>query len=118
MNYKSCYESRSSNSIGGVFISANGSCRVIPDHYLNSMKLQNDSTLLRFCYSSCVIDISGYRLDSIYNDATIGKLGVIKVARPADDRKAADAKNSPFVTNIIHVPMPSVEAFDLESKDA
>ena len=61
MSYAPCYESRYLKSIGGIFISADGSRRTIPDCYLHSAKLKSDSTLLRLSYSSCVVDIIGYR---------------------------------------------------------
>ena len=118
MDYMSCYEQRYTSCIGGMFIFADGSRRVIPDHYLYSAKIQSDATLLRLSYSSCVVDIYGYHLSAIYNDVIIGKLGVVKVAGPADDGKVASAKCRPFVTNIIYVPMSPDAAADLESRDA
>jgi hypothetical protein len=112
-----CYKSRGSNCIGGIFITADGNSRIIPDHYLNSAKLQGDSTLLRLSYSSCVVDIYGYRLDSVYNDVVIGKLGTVIVPNPAD-AKSDTAENITIVTSIVYVNMSPNAAIDLERKHA
>ena len=116
MSYAPCYESRYLKSIGGIFISADGTRRTIPDCYLHSAKLQSDSTLLRLSYSSCVVDIIGYRLNTIYNDVAIGKLGTVAVSKPADV-ESAKAKNAPYVTSIVFINISPGTAFDLESSD-
>ena len=117
MSYTPCYESRYLKSIGGIFISADGTRRTIPDCYLHSAKLQSDSTLLRLSYSSCIVDIIGYRLTAIYNDVVIGKLGTVAVSKPAD-AESASAKNAPYVTSIVYLNMSPGAAFDLESRNA
>ena len=116
MSHTPCYKSRNTNCIGGTFVSADGSRRVIPDHYLNSAKLQSDSTLLRLCYSFCVVDISGYCLKVIFNDVADGKLGTVKVLYPADAK--TDAVNiAPKVTSIVCINMSPIAANDLDSRD-
>ena len=117
MSHKLCYISRISKCVGGIFVSADGSYMTIPDQYLNSAKLQSDSTLLRLCYSSCIVDISGYHLESIYNDAAIGKLGTVIVHNHADTEPGI-VLNSPYVTSIIYVNMSPIAASDLENNDA
>ena len=117
MPYTSCYQPRILNCIGGVLISADGSRRTIPDHYLYCAKLQNDSTLLRLYYSSCTVDISGYHLKSIYDDVVIGKLGTVSVSNPAD-AEPKTARIIPHITGIIYINMPPGAAFDMESRDA
>jgi len=114
-----CYAPRYSINIGEIFISANGSCRVIPDQWLHEAMLEGGSNVLRLCYSSCMMEIRGGRLDKVFEDASLGKLGTVEVSVPTDDVKAADAMNSPFVTSIIHVPMSLLAVSDLErSEDA
>jgi hypothetical protein len=112
------YTPRNSNYVGGIFISANGSRRVIPDQWLHEAILEKGSALLRLCYSSCTMEIRGKRLDKIFEDAALSKIGTITVKVPADDAKAINAASSPFVTSIIHVPMSPLAASDLERSDA
>ena len=116
MSHTPCYKSRDINCAGGIFISADGSRRIIPDHYLNSAKLQSDLTLLRLCYSFCVVDISGYRLKAIFDDVADGKLGTVKVPYPADANINA-VNIVPKVTSIVYINMSPVAANDLESRD-
>ncbi len=78
-----CYTPRTSLRsalTGGLFISADGSRRVIPDHWLVQAELLNGSRLLRLSYSFCTIEISGQCLDPIFEDAGIGKLGAVHPA--------------------------------------
>ena len=112
-----CYTPRISKCVGGIFITANGSLRTIPDYYLYHAKLQSDSTLLRLCYSSCTVDISGYHLKSIYDDVLTGKLGTVTVLNPADI-KPDTGGNIPNVTSIIYVSISPIAASDLEHNDA
>jgi hypothetical protein len=80
-----CYTSRASLRsalTGGLFISADGTRRIIPDHLLTQAELLHGSRLLRLNYSFCVIEISGQCLDPIFEDAGIGKLGAILAATP------------------------------------
>ena len=114
----SCYKPRTSPYIGGVFISADSSCRVVPDQWLHDATLENSSTLLRLCYSSCTMEIRGRQLTKIFEDASLGRLGTITVHVPADDSKASNAAGIPFVSSIIHLPMSPLAASDLARPDA
>lgn len=82
-----CYTSRSllrSALTGGLFISGDGTRRVIPDHCLHQAELLNESRLLRLTYSFCALEISGQDLDPIFDDAAIGKLGATQAAPPGE----------------------------------
>lgn len=113
----SCYKPRTAPRIGGVFIAGDGSSRLIPDQLLHDAKLVNGSELLRLCYSSCAVEISGNRLEKIFDDAAVGKLGTVKAHIPADDEKAVNSTSDPFIKSILHVPMSPVAASNLETSD-
>ncbi len=75
-----CYTPRASLRsalMGGLFISTDGTRRVIPDHWLNQAELLDGSRLLRLSYSFCTVEVSGEGLDPIFEDASIGKVGAI-----------------------------------------
>ena len=86
---------------GGLFISADGTRRTIPDHLLNQAELVSGSRLLRLSYSFCTIEISGQALDPVFEDASIGKLGAIQAA-PAEVVRGGQL----WVANIVAVPLP------------
>jgi hypothetical protein len=111
-NIMSCYASRTSHRIGGIFKTADGSFRVIPDHWLNSAELLNDATLLRLNYSFCSVEISGYRLDGIYNDTASGKLGAVTIAA---DAVPDTAESGISVTSIVYVPAPFASSAEVRS---
>src|SRR5438552_15837377 len=78
-----CYTPRASMRsalIGGLFISADGGRRGVPDHWLTQAELREGARLLRLSYTFCTIDVAGECLDLIFEDATICKLGAIKPA--------------------------------------
>jgi hypothetical protein len=78
-----CYTNRASlrsTLTGGLFISGDGSRRIIPDHWLMQAELIEGGRLLRLNYSFCTIEISGQCLDPIFEDAGVGKLGAILAA--------------------------------------
>jgi hypothetical protein len=82
MSFK-CYTPRAllrSALTGGLFISGDGSRRIIPDHWLMQAELLEGGRLLRLIYSFCVIEISGQCLDPIFEDAGMGKLGAVLAA--------------------------------------
>ena len=118
MSQTPCYKSRASHCIGGIFINHDGSRRVVSDNALINASLLAGSTLLCLIYSNCVIGITGYRLDPIFNDVIGGRLGTVTVAVSADDTEAISSDNSPFVTGIIHTPMSALAAFKLGRSDA
>ena len=63
-----CYTSRASlrsTLIGGLFISTDGTSRVLPDHWLTYAELLEGSRLLRLGYSFCTIEVAGQCLDYV-----------------------------------------------------
>jgi len=111
-----CYSTRiGRHYVGGIFITSDGFRRMIPDDELKEAKFEDN--ILRLNYSTCVMEVSGYRLEKIFDDATIGKLGTLTVAVPADNPEAAnDAADLPFITSIIHIAMTPQAASDMESE--
>ena len=108
-----CYNTRiGTHFVGGIFTTSDGFRRMIPDDCLNEARLEDN--ILRLNYSSCAMEISGYRLEKIFDDAAIGKLGTLTVAVPADNPDAADAAAGPFITSIIHIAMTPQTAGDME----
>jgi len=84
-----CYTSRTSlrsASIGGVFITAGGVSRLIPDRWLAQAELLERGRLVRLSYTFCTIEVTGQCLDRIFEDAGIGKLGAVQVAPPEEER--------------------------------
>ena len=111
----SCYKSRTAPYVGGIFIAGDGSRRVVPDQWLHEAKIEDG--LLRLCYSSCTMEVRGRRLDRIFDDAVLGRLGTVTAYVPLDDANASDAVSGPFVTSIVYVPMSPLAASDLERSD-
>ena len=80
-----CYTPRASlrsAAIGGLFISADGARRMVPDHWLAQVELLQGARLLRLTYTVCTIEVAGQCLDAIFEDASIGKVGVVQAAPP------------------------------------
>ena len=78
-----CYIPRASLRsalIGGLFVSADGTQRLVPDHWLLQAELLDGARLLRLSYSCCTIEVAGQLLQQIFEDASIGKLGAIHAA--------------------------------------
>ena len=99
-----CYTPRTSLRsalAGGLFISADGTKRVIPDHWLTQAELLQGSCLLRLGYSFCTIEVTGQGLDPIFEDASIGKLGAIQAAP-----EGATPGECLWVTSIVIVAPP------------
>jgi hypothetical protein len=99
-----CYTPRTSLRsalTGGLFISCDGTRRVIPDHCLQQAELLNGSRFLRFSYSCCTIEVSGQGLDPVFEDASIGKLGAIQAVPPGPV-----PTGQLWVTSIVIVPLP------------
>ena len=83
-----CYVPRASLRsalIGGLFVSADGTRRLVPDHWLLQAELLEGDRLLRLSYTCCTIEVAGQSLEPIFEDASIGKLGAIHAGseRPA-----------------------------------
>jgi hypothetical protein len=113
-----CYTSRASLRsalIGGLFISADGARRVVPDHYLTQAELLPGARLLRLSYTFCTIEVAGQCLELIFEDASIGKLGAIQVASPKEE-----PGRQTWVTSIVIMagPQPAVSAFEEEFSNA
>jgi hypothetical protein len=100
---------------GGLFIAADGSQRIIPDHWLVQAELLGGSRLLRLSYSFCAIELSGQHLDPIFEDAAVGKLGAVRAE--SSEEMPSDQL---WVTSIVVVAAsePPFSAFEQESQDA
>jgi len=107
-----CYIPRASLRsalIGGLFVSAEGTRRLVPDHWLHQAELLDGERLLRLSYSCCTIEVAGQLLQPIFEDASIGKLGAIHEApaTPAPHGRL-------WVTSVVairpaEVPFPAFE---------
>ena len=99
-----CYTPRTSLRsalTGGLFISADGSRRIIPDHWLTQAELLQDGHLLRLSYSFCTIEVSGQCLDPIFEDAGIGRLGAVQAAT-----SETVPRGQLWVTSIVAIASP------------
>jgi len=75
-----CYTPRASLRsalVGGLFVSADGTRRLVPDHWLFQAELLHGARLLRLSYTCCTIEVAGQFLEPIFEDASIGRLGAI-----------------------------------------
>lgn len=100
-----CYTPRPllhSASIGGFFTSADGTRRVIPDHWLTMAELLKGSRFLRLNYTFCTVEIAGECLDPIFEDVRIGKLGAVQAAPPE-----AVPVSQLFVTSVVVIAPPA-----------
>jgi hypothetical protein len=93
------YESHSAGRAGETFIFPDGTQRVLAHVYFAQAKLMDNATLLKLYYSFCVIEISGERLNIIFDDITSGRMGVI--SKDADN--AVKPATEPIITNIIYL---------------
>jgi hypothetical protein len=107
-----CYFPRSSqpSAIGAVFVTADGVRRLIPDHWLAQAELSEQSRLLRLIYTCCTIEVAGQRLETLFEDAMVSRLGVIvegpAVFMPGDQL---------WVNSILAIaPADAVPAFERE----
>ena len=92
------YESHSAGRIGKMLILPDGTRRLLAHVYFAQAKLVNDSTLLKLYYSFCRVEVSGERLNIIFDDITSGRMGVI--SKDADD--AVKPVTEPIITSIIY----------------
>ena len=112
------YNTRNKNRAGGQFVVRNKFNLYVPDNWLQSIVLSEDSELLYLHYTTCTIKIAGYRLSKILTDATEGKLGTV-IAASAEDKKAikaAEKSYEPYITSITVLAMEPVGVSDLISK--
>jgi hypothetical protein len=79
-----CYLPRSSQTatIGAVFVTAGGVRRFIPDHFLTEAELSERGRLLRLTYTCCTVEVAGQRLEVLFEDAIVGRLGTVLQALP------------------------------------
>lgn len=113
-----CYTPRASMRsalIGGLFISADGTRRIIPDHWLIQVELLHGGHFLRLSYSFCTVEISGQYLDPIFEDAGVGKLGAV-LAAASEETSNGHLWVSSIV--ILGSPEPPSPAFEQECFNA
>ena len=74
-----CYLPRSSerSAFGAVFVTIGGVRRFIPDHFLTEAELSEQGRLLRLIYACCTVEVAGQRLEVLFEDAIVGRLGTI-----------------------------------------
>jgi hypothetical protein len=113
-----CYIPRASLRsalIGGLFVSADGTQRLVPDHWLLQAELLDGARLLRLSYSCCTIEVAGQLLQPIFEDVSIGRLGAIHVAPPQPAPHGLL-----WVTSIVAIAPsdPPVSAFEGGRSDA
>ena len=63
-----CYIPRASLRsalLGGLFISSDGTRRLVPDHWLLQAELLEGDSLLRLSYTGCTIEVAGQALKAI-----------------------------------------------------
>ena|SRR5262245_11249572 len=108
-----CYSSRASlrsASVGGMFVMADEAKRVIPDHWLIQAELLQNGCLLRLSYTFCTVEVAGRGLDTIFEDASVGKLGAIQAAPP----QTTAGEGQPWVTSIVVVTAGPQSASEFE----
>ena len=79
-----CYLPRSSQNTatGAVFVTPEGDRRFIPDHLLAEAELSEQGRLLRISYTCCTVEVAGQRLEVLFEDAIVVRLGTILQAPP------------------------------------
>lgn len=100
-----CYTPRASlrsASIGGLFVLSDGTRHVVPDPWLLQATLGEGGRLLRLSYTFCTIEMTGQRLEAIFEDASIGKLGAVQAA---PSRGLQDGE--PWVSGILFISDPA-----------
>ena len=95
-----CYLPRSSerSAIGAVFVTSDGVRRFIPDHLLAEAELSEQGRLLRLLYTCCTVEVAGQRLEVLFEDAIVGRLGTILQAPPA-----SMPRDQPWVSSIMAI---------------
>jgi hypothetical protein len=93
------YVSNSGGRAGQTFVFPDGTKRVIANSYFVHAKLLDKATVLKFYYSFCEIDVSGERLNIIFDDITNGKMGTLS----KDDDNAERYFSNPIITNITYI---------------
>lgn len=80
-----CYLPRSFEStvIGAVFVTAGGDRRFLPDRFLMEAELSEQGRLPRLIYACCTLEVVGQRLDTLFEDALVSRLGSVLQAPPS-----------------------------------
>jgi len=65
-----------------MFVMSDGVKRVIRDQWLVQAELLQKGRLLRLSYTFCTVEVAGRGLDTIFEDASVCKLGTIQAAPP------------------------------------
>ena len=113
-----CYVPRASLRsalIGGLFVLADRTRRIVPDHWLLQAEHLEGDRLLRLSYTCCTIEVAGQLLEPIFEDPSIGKLGAIHAVpeQPAPHDRL-------WVTSIVAIAPTEApdSAFEGERSDA
>src|SRR6266508_4277942 len=73
-----CYIPRASLRsalIGGLFVSADGTRRLVPNHWLLQAEILDGARLLLLSYSCCTIERAGQLLEPRLDYVSVGKVG-------------------------------------------
>ena len=107
-----CYLPRSSQTaaIGAVFVTARGVRRFIPDHFLAEAELSEQGRLLRLIYTCCTVEVAGQRLEVLFEDAIVGRLGTI-----LQGPSALVPRDQPWVSSILAI-VPAVADSSLDRR--
>ena len=76
--------------------------------------IERRHSLLRLYYSIGTIEITGKRLDAIFHDAAIGKLGVVTI----DAEGTGNFTTAPAITSIVYIPESPLAASERGSRNA
>jgi len=93
------YTSHSGGRAGHTFVFAEGTQIVIANNYFIQAKLTNRAAKLKFYYTFCEVEISGERLDIIFENITDGRIVTIS----KDDDSASIRLTEPKVNNIVYL---------------
>ena len=105
-----CYlpRSREHAAVGAVFVTVGGVRRLIPDHWLAEAELSEQGRLLRLVYTCCTIEVSGERLEPLFEDVVVGRLGTVSQAPVS-----FETREQPRVSSILAiVPAAAVSALE------
>ena len=92
------YTSHSSGRAGHMFVFVDG-IQIIANNLFVQAKLTNQATLLKYYYTFCEVEISGERLDIIFNSITDGRIVTIS----KDNDTASIRLTEPKITNIVYL---------------
>jgi hypothetical protein len=115
-----CYVSRPSQAAanGPVFINLEGQRHMIPDCWLEQVKLLEQGRLLRLIYTHCTIEVTGRSLELLFEDAVAGRLGTVCEGSGQPPSQPSD---EPWVSGLVALPptgafpVPEGSRFDADS---